>query len=119
MEIWQLKVCGDLLDCIEDINFFSSLSTYIAAVQISSNSTGDNKVRLLVIGHASKARCFAKNKFAVNDYVHYAGNKTARPEQFSKIGLITSLFLVYGFIPKNGNRTKGITVDGKYSLPSH
>lgn len=46
-------------------------------VQMCCNSTGDNKVRLMVIGRSKKPRCFHRRDFAVNEYVYYKSNKTA------------------------------------------
>lgn len=43
--------------------------------QVCCNATGDNKIRLMVIGRSRKPRCFAG--FDVNDYVYYKSNKTA------------------------------------------
>lgn len=44
-------------------------------VQLCSNATGDNKIRLMLIGRYMKPRCF-KN-FVVDDYVCYTANRAA------------------------------------------
>jgi hypothetical protein len=46
-------------------------------LQLCCNASGDNKVRIMVIGRSKKPRCFAQNHFAVNEFVHYEANKTA------------------------------------------
>lgn len=44
-------------------------------VQVCCNATGDNKIRLMVIGRSKKPRCFSG--FNVESFVHYKSNKTS------------------------------------------